>query len=470
MAELSLKSVPPLTANAPVRVAGKVTQTQLRVLVDVPLDKVVIGAALPVAELEPGDTADNDDFFSHEEVLGRTLDGRYHLRAPLGSGGMASVYLADDRLTGRDVAVKIMNPGTPLADSLFRDEVSGAVYALGLPNMLQVRGTGIDNASLSFPARYIVTEYLDKAITLSQLLKSKGGRLSLPETLEIVRSVCIGLEGLHDTGVVHRDLKPENIMLRHNAEGKLELVKVIDPGLAKPAAETVSPDGQLIGTPRYMSPEQLRNKQLTPSSDVFAVGVLSERMFSGDSPFADQMIGKVAMPQHRELPATAFEKYPALLRTLMPRLLALDPAARPQNAGALIGEIDAYLKAEESSFQSFNRAVAEGVAASAASGAPKAGTMIFFTGDEVTAGFEELVNVVFSPEEGYSVYPSRREGMEGVFVYTRADKADVMAQKGEFLAGGARQFNMTPVVAVVKESFRPGAETSPVGWGAGSFG
>jgi hypothetical protein len=463
MAESSIINVTGPTSFA-LKPRGSRTQAQANVPVDVPIDRVVIvGKEGPVpAQLMANNQAVESEGFPDEEVLGKTLDGRYHLESPLGRGGLAAVYLANDRVTGRNVALKILFPGAS-TEQYFHDEVAGSLEAVGLPNMTQIRGSGRDDTSLPFPARYIAMEYLEGAVTLADLLDN--GKMPLPKALEITRSVCVGLEGLHAKGVVYRDLKPENIMLRYRVTGRLDFLKIIDFGLTKPGTETVSTNDTVGGTLRYMSPQQMGNQPLTPSSDMFALGLVMNDMGGGPHPFAEAQ-GPIPYSVFRPLPQYTFENYPAPIRGLMGRLLAIDTKDRVQNAWELRSEIDHYNETAESNYRSFNQTVAEGVAAAASVGTPNAGTMIYFTGQRITEGFEAVVNAVFPQNEGFTVYRSDGVGikgtyeeMEGIHVYTRADRAEVMAKKGEFISNDSKAFNMVAVTAVVKEaSGRPEGE------------
>lgn len=216
------------------------------------------------------------------------LIGHYRIESLIGAGGMGEVYLARDERLGRKAALKLL-PERFTADksqlSRFKAEARNA-SALNHPNILTVYEIGAEGNR-----QFIATEFIEGE-TLRELLAS--GKMNLDAALEIAVQIASALGAAHEAGVVHRDIKPENIMLRPDG-----YVKVLDFGIAKltqqrlaSAAQAVETTGVrqtrlglVLGTPRYMSPEQLRGQKVDARSDIWSLGVVLYEMIEGKSPF-----------------------------------------------------------------------------------------------------------------------------------------------------------------------------------------
>jgi serine/threonine protein kinase len=211
--------------------------------------------------------------------------GHYRIVAPLGAGGMGQVFLAEDVRLGRKLALKVLAPESLASAELIDrfDREARSVSALNHPNIITMYDTGQIGAT-----RFIATEFIEGR-TLRSLLGS--GRLDVRQSLEIAAQVVQALGAAHAAGVVHRDLKPENVMLRHDG-----YVKVLDFGLAKvsgivtpssaDAGRTVeTAAGIVMGTVRYMAPEQARGEESDARTDLFALGVVLYEMLTGRTPF-----------------------------------------------------------------------------------------------------------------------------------------------------------------------------------------
>jgi Tol biopolymer transport system component/tRNA A-37 threonylcarbamoyl transferase component Bud32 len=243
-------------------------------------------------EAPPGDVA--AAFFAGDQtpgLIGRTLS-HYRIRASIGAGGMGEVYLAEDMLLGRKVALKLL-PKEFTRDRervrRFRQEARAA-SSLNHPNILTIFEIG-QVGDLHF----IATEFIEGQTVRERL---RNGQLQLRDAVEIAAQVASALSAAHEAGIVHRDIKPENIMLRRDG-----YVKVLDFGLAKliepfraeattitgsgtSAAGQISTDpGKVVGTPRYMSPEQIRGQQVDARADIFSLGVTLYEMIAGRPPF-----------------------------------------------------------------------------------------------------------------------------------------------------------------------------------------
>jgi len=218
-------------------------------------------------------------------MSGRVLDGRYQIEMRVGEGGMAYVYRAKDRKDGRIVAVKVLMArlvGDREAVGRLQREAQVAMR-LDHPNVCGIVGYG---EAVGLP--YLVMPFLEGE-TLSRR-ETRHGPMPEPLAIRILRQLCLGLHHAHEAGVLHRDLKPENVMLVPGPHPGMERAVVMDFGLAKetvvsPEIMKLTATGIVLGTPEFMSPEQIRGKPLDRRSDVFALGVLGFELVTGRLPF-----------------------------------------------------------------------------------------------------------------------------------------------------------------------------------------
>ena len=215
----------------------------------------------------------------------RMLGQRYRLEKRLGQGGMGKVYRATDVSLNRTVAVKMIRDeffANQNAMEKFRQE-SRVTASLAHPNVVTVHDFGLDTSQRVF----LVMELLE-GITLREEFRQKT-RLTAGRTLELFEGICAGIGAAHARGLVHRDLKPENIFV--SRPNVLELVKITDFGIAKTLSELANDSnatatGVLVGTMRYMSPEQLQGKSISARWDVWALGVIAYEALCGTAPFS----------------------------------------------------------------------------------------------------------------------------------------------------------------------------------------
>jgi serine/threonine-protein kinase len=219
-----------------------------------------------------------------EEIVGRKV-GRYRVLAPLGEGGMAEVYLAEDTELGRKVALKLLPAAlTHDARQVRRlQQEARAASALNHPNIITIHETGREGG-----LHFIATEFI-RGETLRQQIR--GAHMPVREVLDIAVQIADALTAAHQAGIVHRDIKPENVMVRDDG-----YVKVLDFGIAQLRGSRVEvkeaeaggagpPVSAFFGTVSYMSPEQSRGEPLDARTDLFSFGVLIYEMLTGRRPF-----------------------------------------------------------------------------------------------------------------------------------------------------------------------------------------
>jgi serine/threonine-protein kinase len=229
-----------------------------------------------------------------EPEPGTLVAGTYRLTEPIASGGMGSVWRAVNTHLDAPVAVKFMH-----AALLDDDETSErfareakAAAKIRSPHVVHIHDYGIDDA-LGMP--FIVMEALEGE-DLARRLK-RLGRLPLPEALRICQQACRGLHRAHEAGILHRDLKPANIFLCERDE---DMVKILDFGIAKQTrlghdvhGDDLTATGQILGSPHYMSPEQVRSQPLDPRSDLWSLAVIMYRALTGRRPFPGREVSAV---------------------------------------------------------------------------------------------------------------------------------------------------------------------------------
>jgi serine/threonine-protein kinase len=213
------------------------------------------------------------------------LDARYQVMKKLGEGGMSYVYLAKEISSGAIVAIKVLSPrlasDKSSVERLRRE--AGLAMRLDHPNVCRILRLGESEDGLI----YLVMPFL-KGELLSDR-EVRDGPMDIPLGVALLRQVCAGLHHAHELQIIHRDLKPENIMLVAEDGGGDKAV-VMDFGLAKerradPAIAKLTATGIILGTPEFMSPEQIRGKPLDARSDIYALGIVAFEMFTGKLPF-----------------------------------------------------------------------------------------------------------------------------------------------------------------------------------------
>jgi predicted Ser/Thr protein kinase len=257
---------------------------------------------------------------------GRLIASRYRIIALLGKGGMGEVYRADDLTLGQAVALKFL-PDEAASDEgmleRFRNEVRIA-RRISHANVCRVYDVGDVEGQTFFTMEYVDGE------DLGSLLR-RIGRLPQDKAVEISRQLCAGLAAAHSKGVLHRDLKPPNIML----DGRGQVV-ITDFGLAG-VADDIRGAEIRSGTPAYMSPEQLAGKEVSPRSDIYALGLVLYEIFTGKRAFADKAPGVLHSYADRtpSRPSSVVKDLDPIIEKVILRCLEIEPSSRPATALAV---------------------------------------------------------------------------------------------------------------------------------------
>lgn len=273
------------------------------------------------------------------ELVGKTLKDYYVLRR-LGQGAMAEVYLAQQLSLGRQVALKVLNADLardPAYVERFQHEARAAA-SLVHAGIVQIYEVGAGDAGLGVTVHYIAQEYVPGR-NLGEVIRARK-RLEPSLVLDVLRQVAAALAKASSEGIVHRDIKPENIMLARSGE-----VKVADFGLARVqggAGVNLTQIGVTMGTPLYMSPEQIEGRALDSRSDIYSLGVTAYHMLAGAPPFTGETPLAVAMQHLNQRPDPLDTRQPGLppaLGVIVGRMLEKKPEHRFEDPGALLREL-----------------------------------------------------------------------------------------------------------------------------------
>lgn len=275
------------------------------------------------------------------------IGDRYRVIRKLGEGGMAIVYLAVDEKLGRNVAVKVLREKFQNHQEIrtrFQHEAR-AISGFDHVNILKV----YDYSGANSPQLWIVTELIHGR-NLGQIVETAPGGWLHPVIAScIVRETCKALALSHSEGIVHRDVKPDNVMITQQG-----VIKLMDFGIAKiQQNNSMTQTGMFMGSPSYMSPEQVRGRDIDHRSDIYSLGILFYELVTGRLPFSGQSTADVAMKilsgqyQH---PKFLKEHLPVEINDLIVSMMSLDPAHRPQSTDTVGGIIDKFL--ERNGFES----------------------------------------------------------------------------------------------------------------------
>ena len=299
--------------------------------------------------------------------------GRYEILGELGKGAMGIVYLARDPLIGRQLALKTFRLGYSAGDQeleQFRTRFLREAQSAGIlshPNIVTIHDVAVDPGGDFF----IAMEYVQG--TDLKLVMQRQGRFEPRFAVEVIAQIADGLGYAHSKGVVHRDIKPANIIITADKQAK-----ITDFGIARVEASNLTVEGQLLGTPNYMAPEQIQGKEVDHRADIFSLGVMFYELLTGKKPFAAQNMTAVT---HR----IVFEPFPPLeehvrglpeaMTAVLDRALAKDPEQRYDKGAEMASDLRA-IYASPSATAEIPSATRTGsfLEAAPAAGAPAAAT------------------------------------------------------------------------------------------------
>ncbi len=270
------------------------------------------------------------------DLTGRTL-GDFHILRRIGAGGMGQVYLARQTSLKREVALKLLRGElntNPTALARFQAEAQ-AVAKLNHPNIVHIHQIGEADG-----LRYMVLEYVEGR-NLREYLMRKGPP-DVPITLSVIRQVALALQKAHEQGIVHRDIKPENILVTRKVE-----VKVTDFGLSRffsgeEPATHLTQSGVTLGTPLYMSPEQVQGHTVDHRSDIYSFGVTCYHLLAGEPPFRGASAFDVALKHVQDQPRPLGDlrpDLPAELCAAVHKMMAKNPDQRFQSAKDVLRDL-----------------------------------------------------------------------------------------------------------------------------------
>ncbi|MBK9034152.1 MAG: protein kinase [Myxococcales bacterium] len=269
------------------------------------------------------------------DLTGRDIAGRYRVLSKLGEGGMGAVYRGEQISLKRTVAIKVLRPELSANPGLVRRFNAEAELAAKLshPNTVNIYDFGQDGTG----ALFIAMEYLEGR-SLRQVVTTEGP-LPPARALAIGRQIAASLSDAHGHGIVHRDLKPDNVMLTERGR-EHDVVRVLDFGIAKlrddnrQTVNAMTQAGDLVGTPQYMAPEQIRGDEVDGRTDVYALGAMLYEMVTGRLPFEGPTVMAVLSKHLTETPPPPTARRPDLglapaLDSLIMAALAKEPSQRP---------------------------------------------------------------------------------------------------------------------------------------------
>ena len=282
---------------------------------------------------------------AHESLaIGYVLAGKYKILEKLGQGGMGVVYRANHLLLGRTVAVKTMHPEIR-ESKRFQNEAASAA-SLNHPNIVAIHDFG-----LADKVAYLVMDFL-KGETLDSMVSQN--LLELPQFFSIFRQACAGLEHAHRRGIIHRDLKCSNLMLIDTDEQSDLFLKIVDFGLAKMVSASgldlqgLTTTGKILGTPLYMSPEQIRGLELDGRADIYSLGIVMYRCLNGYYPITGSSATDTLCKHLTDAPLEMKAKIPTSLKSLIFSCLEKAAKQRPASMADLAGELERIEKEVQS--------------------------------------------------------------------------------------------------------------------------
>jgi serine/threonine protein kinase len=285
----------------------------------------------------------------NEDLIGRRI-GNVLIESKIATGGMAVVYLGRQEITNRKVAVKVLRPERHLSyrDREYFVREAKALGQIRHPHLVELYGTGVTDDG----RHYMILEFVPGR-TLRELIEQEGPVPPL-RCVRLFRQLLLALEAAHATGIVHRDLKLDNVLIEA-LEGGKERLRLADLGLVKFTQKrlpALTGHGMTVGTPCYMSPEQVRGESLDDRSDLYTVGVMMFEAMTSYLPYpeeksVDGLLDHIldTKPARLTQADRKFGRIPGI-QALLDRLMAKDPNERPSSAGEVIQELDRLVASE----------------------------------------------------------------------------------------------------------------------------
>jgi serine/threonine protein kinase/tetratricopeptide (TPR) repeat protein len=295
--------------------------------------QVCLGCGVDLSDMDQAETVERAA--SAAITFGEDFGPRYRVEALLGTGGMGKVYKARDKELDRTVALKILRQDVvedPVALQRFKQELQLA-SRITHPNILRIHDLGECRG-----LKFISMEYVEGG-DLYQILK-KEGALPLTRALPLMRQLCEALQAAQSVHVVHRDLKPQNVLV-----GADDHVFVSDFGLATSAESSLvglTRTGAILGTPKYMSPEQVEGKPVDQRTDIYSLGLIFYEILTGALPFTGDSTYQLLYQRVHELPRRPEllnPKIPGYLSAIVLRCIERDPALRYQSASEILNDL-----------------------------------------------------------------------------------------------------------------------------------
>ena len=281
------------------------------------------------------------------DLVGQVVADRYHVLKKLGEGGMGQVYLAEHVKMGRRSAIKVMNPSLvhdPDAVARFNREAANA-SRITHPNVCAIYDFGeTPDGTIYLAMEFVEGEPLTDVI-------AREGTLPVHRAGHIFLQVADALQAAHDLGIVHRDLKPDNIMISRGREGS-DLVKVVDFGIAKAVggddSQKVTKTGLVVGTPEFMSPEQLSGDKLDGRSDLYSLALVLFKTLTGKLPFEATTVQETMIKRLTDEPVKLAEarpdlQFPTGLQETLDAALTRNPVERYQSAAKFAADVAAVV-------------------------------------------------------------------------------------------------------------------------------
>ena len=265
---------------------------------------------------------------------GQKISGRYEIIKSIGEGGMANVYLANDTILDRKVAIKVLRGDLSNDEKFIRrfQREALSVSNLSHPNIVEVYDVGEEEGQ-----HYIVMEYIEGK-TLKQLLQ-KRGTLTLTEVIDIMCQLTEGLSHAHDAYIIHRDIKPQNIMIEDNG-----LIKITDFGIAMALNATqLTQTNSVMGSVHYLPPEQANGKSSTIKSDIYSLGILMYELLTGTVPFKGDNAVEIALKHLKEKIPSIRRQNPTIPQSVE-NIVLKATAKNPKNRYDSVKEMNADLK------------------------------------------------------------------------------------------------------------------------------